>query len=62
MNSKGLVRGLEEFKIDWDYPNYSIVEISQNIEKSVRDLRRFDVTQTPVKDYQLTQERKTHKE
>ena len=37
-----------------DNPNYSIAEIGQNTEKSSEDLRRF-VTQTPVKDHQLTQ-------
>ena len=31
-----------------DYPNYSIVEIGQNTEKSPGDLRRLAVTQTPV--------------
>ena len=31
-----------------DHPNYSI-EISQNTEKSPGDLRRFAVTQTPVR-------------
>ena len=33
--------------------NYSIIKISQNIQESPGDLRRLDVTQTPVKDYQL---------
>ena len=32
----------------------SIVEISQNTDKSLGDFRRFTVTQTPVKNYQLT--------
>ena len=32
----------------------SIVEIGQNTEKSPEDLRRLVVTQTPVKDHQLT--------
>ena len=32
----------------------SIVKIDQNTEKSPGDLRRLDVTPTPVKDYQLT--------
>ena len=30
------------------HPNYSIVEITQNTEKSPGNLRRFCVTQTPV--------------
>ena len=37
-----------------DHPNDSIIKIGQNTEKSPRDLRRFAVTQTPVKDHQLT--------
>ena len=36
-----------------DHPNYNIVTISQNTEKSSGDLRRLAVTQTPVKDHQL---------
>ena len=35
-----------------DHPNYSIIEISQNTEKSPGDLRRLVVTQTPAKDQQ----------
>ena len=37
-----------------DPPNYYIIEISENTEKSPGDLGRLDVTQTPVKDHQLT--------
>ena len=37
-----------------DHPNYSIVEIGQNTEKSPGDLRRLAVTQTPVENHQLT--------
>ena len=37
-----------------EHPDYSIVEISHNTEKSPGDLRRLAVTQTPVKDHQLT--------
>ena len=37
-----------------DYPNYCIIEIDQNTEKSPGDLRRFAVTQTPVNDRHLT--------
>ncbi len=37
-----------------DNPNYYIVLNGQNTEKSPGDLRRLAVTQTPVKDYQLT--------
>ena len=44
-----------------DYPNYSIIKIDQNIEESPGDLRRLAVTQTSVKNHQLTQLRKTLK-
>ena len=37
-----------------DPPNYSIIEKGQNTEKSPGKLRRLAVTQTPVKDHQLT--------
>ena len=33
-----------------DCPNYSIIKIDQNTEKSPDDLRRLAVIQTPVKD------------
>ena len=47
------------FVKDWriwngDHPNYSILEIGQNTEKSPGDLKRFVVTQTPVGNHQLT--------
>ena len=45
--TKRFVKGLEDLEI-------SIVEIGQNTEKSPGDLRRLPVTQTPVKDHQLT--------
>ena len=51
--TKGLVQGLE----DWtggDCLNYSIIEISQNTEKSPEDLRGLAVTQTPVENHHLT--------
>ncbi len=37
-----------------DHANNSIIENSQNTEKSPGDLRRLAVTQSPVKDHQLT--------
>ena len=37
-----------------EYPNDSIIENVQNTEKSPGDLKRLAVTQTPVKDHQLT--------
>ena len=52
--TEGLVQGLEDLEIRGDHPNYSIVEISQNTEKSPGDLRRLAVTQTPVENHQLT--------
>ena len=45
-----------------DCPNYSIIEISQNTEKGPGELKRFAVTQIPVKDCQLTLMWKTLKE
>ena len=37
-----------------DHPNDSIIKIGQNTEESPGDLRRLAITQTPVKDHQLT--------
>ena len=37
-----------------DHPNNSIIENGQNTEKSPGDLRRPEVTQSPVKDHRLT--------
>ena len=37
-----------------DHPNVGIIEDSQNTEKSRGGLRRLAVTQTPVKNLQLT--------
>ena len=50
---KGLLKGLED---------YYIIENGQNTEKSPGDLRRIAVTQTPVKDRQLTLMWKTLKD
>ena len=44
-----------------DYPNDSIAENSQNPEMSPGDLRRLAVTQTPMKNNQLTLMSKTLK-
>ena len=46
--------GLGSWRPSGDHPNYSITENGQNIEKSPGDLRRLTVSQTPVKDHQLT--------
>ena len=45
--------GLGNKRTSGDHPNYCIIEIAQNTEKSPRDLKRLAVTQTPVKDHQL---------
>ena len=37
-----------------DHPNNSIIEDGKNTEKSPGDLRRLAVTQSPIKDHQLT--------
>ena len=51
--------GLGIWRTIGDHPNYSIIENGQNTEKSPGDLKRLAVTQTPVKDHQLTLIRKT---
>ena len=40
--------------MSWDHTNKNIVVIVKNTEMSLGVLRRLSVTQTPVKDYQLT--------
>ena len=55
--TKGLLKGLEDlenWRTDRDYPNDSIAKYGQNPETSPGDLRRLAVTQTPVKNHQLT--------
>ncbi len=55
--TKRLVQGLGGLgnkKTKRDHPNYCIIKIGQNNEKSPEDLRKLAVTQTPVKDHQLT--------
>ena len=46
--------GLGNWRTSGDHPNYYIVENAQNNEKCPADLRRLAVTQTPVKNHQLT--------
>ena len=46
--TKRLVKGLRNKRTTGDYPNYSIVEIGKNTDKSPVDLRRLADTQTPV--------------
>ena len=45
---KRLVKGMELLEIT-DYPNYSIIKIGKNTEKSPGDLRGLAVTQIPEK-------------
>ena len=45
--------GLENKRTSGDPPNYYIIEIGQNTEKSPGDLRRHGDTQTSVRDHQL---------
>ena len=45
--------GLGNKRTSGDHPNYCIIEIGQNTEKSLGDLRRLAVTQTPVRNHQL---------
>ena len=55
--TKGLLKGLgghESWRTSGDHPNNRIIEDGQNTEKSPGDLRRLAVTQTPVKNHQLT--------
>ena len=49
--TKGLVQGLEDLEIKRrrEHPNYNIIEIGHNTEKSPVDLRRLAVTPIPVK-------------
>ena len=45
---------LRKKKSSRNYPNYNIIEIEQNTEKSPGDLRRLAVTQTSLRKHQLT--------
>ena len=47
-------RTLRNKRTSKDHPNYSMVKIVQNTEKSPGDMRRLAVTQTPAKDHQQT--------
>ena len=44
-----------------DHPDYNIINIGQNTEKSPGDLRRLAVSQTPMKNLQLMLVRKNLK-
>ena len=54
--------GLGRWRTRWGNPNDSITENGQNTEKSPGDLRWLAVTQTPVKNHQLTLMWKTPKD
>ena len=54
--------GLRSWRAGRDYPNNSIAKNGRNPETSPWDLRRLAVTQTPVKNHQLTLMWKTLKE
>ena len=56
------VRSVGNWRTNGGHPNYRIIKIGQNTEKSLGDLRRLVVIQTPVKDHQLTQVWKASKE
>ena len=63
--TKGLIKGLKDLKNKMtgeDQPTYSIIKISQDTEESPGVLRRFVVTQTPVRNHQLILMWKTLKE
>ena len=51
--TKGLVQGQEDFEIRGAVETISIIEIGYNTEKNPRNLRRFAVTQTIVKNHRL---------
>ena len=61
ITNKQIIERVGNWRMNWGNPNSSIVEISQNTEKSPGDVRRLAVTQTPVKDHQLTLVCKTSK-
>ena len=43
--NKGLMQGLGNIRVSGDHPNYYIIEIGQNTEKSPEDLRRLKAHQ-----------------
>ena len=53
---KRINKGTEEHgnkRMSGDFPNYNIIVIGENFEKSSGDLRRLVVTPTPVKNQKL---------
>ena len=64
-NNKRIIKRtwrLRSWQTSRDYPNDTIAENGQNPETSPGDLKRLAVTQTPVKNHQLTLMWKTLKE
>ena len=64
-SNKRIIKETGEFGSWWtsgDHPNDSIIENGHNTETSPGDLMRLAVTQTPVKNHQLTFMWKTLKE
>ena len=56
-NNERLTKGIGGLGGWWtsgDHPHYYIIENGQNTEKSPGDLRSLAVTQSPVKNHQLT--------
>ena len=63
--TEGLLNGLEDLKVGGRVETIQTTELlktAQNTEKSSGDLRRLVVSQTPVKNHQLTLMWKTLKE
>ena len=53
----GIIKGpgrFESWRPSGDHPNNSIIENRKNTEKSLVDMRRHSLTQSPVKDHQIT--------
>ena len=53
--------GFRNKRTSGDHPNYSIIKIGQNTEKSPGDLKRLPVTKTPVRNHWLILVRKSLK-
>ena len=50
---RSVIGGLGNKRMCGEHPNYSIIGIGQNTEKSPGDLRKLAVTQTPVRNHRL---------
>ena len=59
---KDLVKGLEDLRGQVDTIQTIVFKIGQKTERSPGDLRRFSVTLTPVKAYQVKKMRKSFKD